>query len=151
MAKAMDATKDQIADLMAVVVEKFDDMQDAMDRGFIAVGERFEAEQWDTPNSSISDAPGPSNTPRRTDRSKRFSRCPFCRRLECKDPTSCGMKLKWSSRISIHKKEGLCGDRCCYKRHNGRCNKYDQVKCSHCGRKHLALWCIQKAKMDRLL
>lgn len=150
MNKATDCAKDQMAELMSVIVEKFDDLRDEMDRGFIAIGERFEAEQWETPNNSFSDGPGPSNTPRRTDKSRR-SRCPFCRKLECKDPTACGLKLKWSSRVSIHKKEGLCSDRCCYKKHNGRCNKFDQVKCTCCGRKHIALWCIMKAKQDRMI
>lgn len=149
-AKILESTKDHIADLMAVVVEKFDDLQDNMERGFIAVGEKFEQEQWETPASSP-DVAGPSNTPRRPDKSKRFNKCPFCRRLECRDPTSCGFKLKWSSRITIHKKEGLCIDRCCYKRHTGRCNKLDSIKCTFCGRKHLALWCILKAKQDRMV
>lgn len=137
---------------MSTVIEKFDDLKDEMDRGFEAVGEKFENDQWETPRSSKSeDGPGPSNTPRRTDKSKRFSRCPFCRRLECRDPTSCGLKLKWSSRMSIYKKEGLCADRCCYKRHSGRCNKANQVQCTHCGRKHLALWCVLLAKQNKMV
>lgn len=136
---------------MSVVVEKFDDLQENMDRGFVAVGEKFEAEQWETPRSSPDNGPGPSNTPKRQDKVKRLSRCPFCKRVECRDPTSCGLKLKWSSRIAIHKREGLCSERCCYKRHAGSCQKYENVKCTHCGRKHLALWCILKAKQERMV
>lgn len=149
--KALNETKDHIADLMAVVVEKFDELKDGMDRGFEAVGEKFEEEHWETPQSSHSSHGGPTDTPKRTDKSKRRSRCPFCRRLECKDPVACGLKLKWSSRMVIHKREGLCADRCCYKRHAGKCHKFEQTRCSHCERKHIALWCILKAKQEKMV
>lgn len=151
MAKALDTTTGHITDLMGTVIEKFDELHDQMDRGFLTIGEKFEAEEWETPRSSMDDGPGPSNTPKRTDKIRRLSTCPFCRKLKCRDPTNCGLKLKWSSRMAIHKREGLCADRCCYKKHGGRCNKIDQVSCTHCGRKHIALWCVLKAKQDRMV
>lgn len=149
--KALDTTTGHITDLMGTVIEKFDELRDEVDRGFQTVGEKFEAEEWETPRSSRDDMPGPSNTPRRPDKGRRLSKCPFCRRIECKDPSSCGLKLKWSSRMTIHKRDGLCADKCCYKRHPGRCNKLDKVSCTHCGRKHTVVWCVLRAKQDRLI
>lgn len=146
--KAMDETRDRASDLMSAMVVKFDELTDTIERNMQTLGEKLESEEWSTPSDSIptSSRNNSSVTPRRQIMPKRRSACPFCSNLQCADPTACGFKVNWSTRMAIHRRRGLCVEKTCYKRHKGKCIRAGQVKCTYCKRDHLALWCILKAQ-----
>lgn len=142
--------RERVGDVMATMVEKLADLTDVMDRRMATLGEKLDADQWSTPPNSL---PRQHNiaTPRRPIKPARRTNCPFCSKMHCADPTNCGLKLRWASRMAIHKRRRLCADKTCYKSHAAPCLKANDVKCNHCGMSHLTLWCIYKAKEDGLL
>lgn len=136
-------TRDRVADLMSVMVEKFTDMTDVLDRGLRDIHDKLDGERFETPSGSGSRPRAHANsTPRRPDKFNKRSRCPFCGESECADPTKCALKIKWGSRLAIYKRRNLCPQKTCYKSHGGVCHKADSTKCAHCGRKHLSIWCV---------
>lgn len=149
---AVGETRERVGNLMAAMVEKFTELTDVVDRGLRDLSDQMDGERFATPSGSGSRPRRPSyDTPRRPDKVQKRSRCPFCGKPDCADPTQCALRIRWGSRLSIHKRRGLCPDRTCYKPHKGRCIKAGEIKCSHCGQKHLSIWCIYKAQDDGML
>lgn len=148
-------TRDRSADIMSVMVEKFTDLTDVVDRGMRNLEDKMDGESFATPSGSGSRPRHPQNganaTPRRPDRIQKRSRCPFCSRAECADPTQCALRIKWGSRMAIYKKKRLCPSKTCYKSHGGKCLKADEAKCDFCSRKHMSIWCIFRARDEGML
>lgn len=149
--KAIGETRDRCADVLSTVTEKCDSLEDMVTRKLEDLSDKMVAEEWSTPESSNSRSRRSSDTPRRPDKIKRRSQCPFCSRTECKDPVACGLRLKWTSRLAIKKSKNLCQDSCCFKQHRDKCHKAGKIRCGFCNRIHIKLWCIHYAKDQGML
>lgn len=147
----LDEVRDRCGDLLSTITEKFDNLEDTLDRKMDDITDKLDAEEWLTPSSSSSRGNPISRTPQRPDRVKKRSSCPFCSRTECKDPVACGLRIKWTSRLAIHKNKSLCRERTCYKPHKAPCHKFNKVRCGHCNRAHIKLWCVHYAKEQGML
>lgn len=139
---------EHVGEILDAMSNKLSTVQDEVDKAIRSIG----AGEEGADEASSSGSSGSNATPRRKmPVEKRRSRCPFCSKSNCRDPSQCGLSLSWATRCSIHTRKGLCPSYCCYKQHTNECRRLGKVRCAFCNGRHISLWCARLAGRQQKL